>query len=184
MLYRIHRYPTDLIDVMRLPDGRRITIRPVLPQDAGLLQAFVRDLSPRSRRYRFFQGLRELPPAMLECLTRIDYSKQMALLGEVFGSNGETMVCEARYAVGQDPATAEFAIATADAWQGNGIARTMLALLERCAAASGIGRLVGETLSDNARLLRLARRVGFQVRRDAEFAGLLHLEKATDAACG
>ena len=28
---------------MRLPDGRRITIRPVLPQDESILQAFVRE---------------------------------------------------------------------------------------------------------------------------------------------
>ena len=33
MLYQIHHYPADLIDVVRLPGGRRILIRPVLPQD-------------------------------------------------------------------------------------------------------------------------------------------------------
>ena len=34
MLYQIHRYPADLIDVLRLPDGQRVVIRPMLPQDA------------------------------------------------------------------------------------------------------------------------------------------------------
>ena len=33
MTYQIHRYPADLIDVVRLGDGERVVIRPVLPQD-------------------------------------------------------------------------------------------------------------------------------------------------------
>ena len=74
------------------------------------------------------------------------------------------------------------AVATADAWQGNGIARTMLAKLERSAAAAGIHRLVGETMRDNARLMRLARGIGFKVSHDREDASLMRLEKPVPAA--
>ena len=47
--FRIHRYPTTLIDRVQLRDGRSVTIRPVLPQDAALQQAFVAALSPAMR---------------------------------------------------------------------------------------------------------------------------------------
>ena len=43
MLYQIHRYPADLIDVVRLAGGARVVIRPVLPQDEDL----TRRLLPR-----------------------------------------------------------------------------------------------------------------------------------------
>ena len=36
MTYQIHRYPADLIDVVRLPGARRVVVRPVLPQDEDL----------------------------------------------------------------------------------------------------------------------------------------------------
>jgi acetyltransferase len=177
MQYSIHRYPADLIDVMRLPDGRRITIRPVLPQDDAILQAFVRELSPRSRRRRFFTGVQELSPDMLQRLMHVDYVTQLALLGEVFDGDREIMVGEARYAIGEDGRTAEFAVATADAWQGLGIAKAMLAKIEGSAVACGIRQLVGAALPDNTPLLEFARGAGFTIRRNTDDACLLRLEK-------
>jgi hypothetical protein len=43
-LHAIHRYPTELIEVWSLADRGRITVRPILPQDALLEQAFIRSL--------------------------------------------------------------------------------------------------------------------------------------------
>jgi hypothetical protein len=46
--YQIHRYPADLIDVVRLAGGaHRVVIRPVLPQDEDLTSAFFGDLPAR-----------------------------------------------------------------------------------------------------------------------------------------
>jgi hypothetical protein len=39
MIYQIHRYPAELIDLMNLADGTRILVRPVLPQDVESLHA-------------------------------------------------------------------------------------------------------------------------------------------------
>ena len=61
MTYTIHRYPAELIDVVRLVDGSKVTLRPVLPQDADIMQSFVRTLSEESRRNRFFRALRSFP---------------------------------------------------------------------------------------------------------------------------
>ncbi|HMN66050.1 MAG TPA: hypothetical protein PKB08_13680, partial [Burkholderiaceae bacterium] len=47
--YSIARYPTTLIDRLSLADGRVVTIRPVLPQDAELAQRFVAGLSLETR---------------------------------------------------------------------------------------------------------------------------------------
>jgi acetyltransferase len=182
MLRANHLQRVDPAGVLRLPHGRTVTLRPVLPADTGIVQAFVHNLSPRSRRYRFFQAFREVPPAILAQLMAVDQVQQVALLGEVSNGNEGVMVSEARYVVSADRRTAEFAVATADAWQGQGLARALLGLLETCAVAAGVSRLVGETLPDNARLLRFACGIGFRVQRDRNDGGILRVEKTLLAA--
>ena len=95
MTYAIHRYPVHLIDVVRLADGCRVTIRPTLPQDAALQQGFFRCLSAESRFRRFMTRLNELPEALLERFASIDYRSHIALLAEVFEDGRETMIGEA-----------------------------------------------------------------------------------------
>src|SRR6202040_1956398 len=92
--------------------------------------------------------------------------------------NSETMVGEARYVIDEhDPAACEFAIAVADDWQGCGIGRALLAKLEREAAASGIRRMLADTLYDNKAMRRLAARNGYAVKTNHDDARLVKLEK-------
>ena len=174
-----HRYPAELIDVVELA-GQRVVIRPVLPQDEGLTDAFFGNLSPRARQQRFLSPMRLLPPGLSKRLTDIDYSDHLALLAEVFPEAGETVIAEARYARLSDPDSAEFAISIAEPWQGLGLARLLLQKLINRAACAGITRIVGETLASNARMLKLARQAGFSLRRSAEFAGVMVMEKVLE----
>jgi acetyltransferase len=178
MTYAIHRYPVHLIDVVRLADGCRVTIRPTLPQDAELQQGFFRCLSAESRYRRFMTQLNELPEALLERFASIDYRSHLALLAEMFKDGRETMIGEARYVVDtRDPATCEFAIAVADDWQGRGIARSLLERLERQAAASGIRRIVADTLITNRSMIRLAARAGYIAHVSRTDESVARLEK-------
>ena len=139
MTYTIPRYPVHLIDVVRLVDGSRITIRPTLPQDLELQREFFRSLSTEGRYRRFMGSLNELPEAMAQRFISIDYRSHSALLAEVFEDGREIMIGEARYVVDEyDPATCEFALAVAGDWQACGIGRALLVRLEREAEASGI----------------------------------------------
>ena len=183
MTYTIGRYPVHLIDVVRVADGRRFTIRPTLPQDAELQRTFFRSLSAESRYCRFMTRLSELPETLAERFTSIDYHTHLALLAEVFDEGGrETMIGEARYIVDErDTATCEFAIAVADDWQASGVARVLLERLERQAVASGIHSMVADTLITNRAMQRLAARAGYAVRASREDAGLARLEKTLPA---
>jgi acetyltransferase len=49
-----------------------VTLRSIAPGDAGVLQAYVRGLSPESRYNRFFGALNELPPAELDHIIHLD----------------------------------------------------------------------------------------------------------------
>jgi acetyltransferase len=177
MIYQIHRYPAELIDVVVLPPGERVVIRPVLPQDADLTSAFFRSLSPRARYDRFMASLREPPPDLLRRFTQIDYADHVALLAEVFANGREMVIAEARYVRKADPTVAEFAISVAEPWQSKGLASRLLAKLACRAAAVGIERIVGETLASNARMLALARKAGFTIRPSGEVRGIMLLER-------
>jgi acetyltransferase len=176
--YSINRYPVHLIDVVRLADGRRATIRPTLPQDVELQQSFFQCLSVESRFRRFMTRFNELPETLVERFASIDYSSHLALLAEVFEEGRETMIGEARYVVDErDPETCEFALAVADAWQACGIARALLQRLEGQAAAAGLHRIVADTLITNRAMLQLAARAGYAVQVNVKDASLARLEK-------
>jgi acetyltransferase len=171
--YRIHRYPSLLIDRISLADGRMVTLRPVLPQDAGAEQTFIGALSPQSRRRRFHGAVNELPERMLEAMTAIDYEQQLALVAEAADGDGEArLVADARYVV-TAPGQADFAIAVADDWQHVGLGRTLLQRLGRQACRQGIGRLQGTVLASNGPMLGLMQRWGASFRADPDDANLL-----------
>ncbi len=175
MLYQIHRYPADLIDVVRLA-GRRVVIRPVLPQDEHLTAAFFGDLPPAARYDRFMSPMRSLPPDMIRRFTNIDYAGHLALVAETFEDGRESVIAEARYAMRTDT-EAEFAVSVAEGWQGRGLASLLLSKLLCRASQAGIARVVGETLATNNTMLHLARKAGFALRRSPDVPGVMLLEK-------
>jgi acetyltransferase len=176
-------YPVHLTSVARLADGTCVTLRPVLPQDGELHRRFFRALSARSRYCRFLTRFTELPEALVERFTSVDYKSHLALLATVSEHGAEVMIGEARCIAEEgDPGTCEFAIAVADAWQRLGIALALLERLERQAAASGFRRLVADTLVSNGPMLGLARRAGYAITANPEDRELARLEKSLQPA--
>ena len=179
MTCHMDRFAAERTDVVAL-GGQRVVIRPLLPQDAELAKAFFGSLSPAARYQRFLSPMRSLPPGLVKRLTEVDDSEHVALLAEVFCGDGETLIADARYARLADRMSAEFAIAVAERWQGQGLASLLLHKLICRAASAGISHLVGETLASNERMIALARRAGFSVRRSLEVSGLLLLQKTLE----
>ncbi len=182
MLYQIHRYPAELIDVVKLTGGQRVVIRPVLPQDEGLTTAFFGDLPAPARYDRFMGPMRNLPPELVKRFTNVDYTHHLALVAEVFEDDREIAVAEARYVRGNDPSVAEFAVSVADQWQGQGLASRLLGTLLCHASTAGVQRMVGETLASNDKMLHLARKAGFTAKRSPDVPGVMLLEKIVEPA--
>ncbi|HSD43734.1 MAG TPA: GNAT family N-acetyltransferase [Burkholderiales bacterium] len=178
------RYPFDLVDVWHARDGERVLVRPVHPQDLELAQAFVRELSPESRYNRFHGTMKELTPGMARWATHVDYDRHMALIAVVYGDGREIEIGAARYVVRADGETAEFAVAVADTWQGQGLGARLLSDLTRVAAGRGLRWIEGEVLASNRGMLALARRLGFDYRkphRDARLVTVSRRLRAEDA---
>lgn len=153
-------------------DGRRATVRELRAADAPLVQQFVRALSPRSRRSRFFGPVRELSPVQLERMTRFDGSTGLGLAAVI---GGDVIVAIAQHAV-CDPQAAELAVVVADDWQRQGMGERLVRMLLAHAARTGIAAMHGFVAVANQPMLALASKLGFAFEEDAD-PGLVRIEK-------
>jgi acetyltransferase len=168
--------PSAAIEI-RLRDGSPARIRAIRRGDLELERRFVAGLSRRTRYLRLLSG-RDLVPGELERWTDIDPAREIAIVAVMNDDGSEQEIGVARCAVDDEaPTRWDFAIVVADAWQGQGLGEALLRRLVQCAEEAGVASLSGLTLSENHRMLSLARRLGFTGRREAGDATLTRLEK-------
>lgn len=153
-------------------------VRPVRPEDAPMIDAFVQQLSLASRQRRFHAAIRSLPAQWLDRMTRPDAERELALVVTLTLDGQEQCVGEARYVqTPDDPCAREFAIAVADGWQGHGLGRSLLRGLQRHAARHGVQRLYGDVLRDNLPMIELARSLNYSVCRHPAEARLVRVQR-------
>src|SRR5688572_18930924 len=175
-------YPSHLIQRVELADGTPVTIRPIRPEDGGLAQEFVRNLSDESRYYRFMDSLRELTPRMVSHFTDVDHQTHLALIAVTEARGKETEIAVARCVAGKaDPESGEFSIVVADAWQRRGLGTRLLQALVEAARGAGMRRIHGDVLATNARMLQFVTRLGFTVQPGPADPRLMRVDLAFSA---
>jgi GNAT superfamily N-acetyltransferase len=141
---------------LKLPDGTRVLIRSIVPEDSPHLAEALAHLSPKSRYHRFLAHVERLSPTQLDYLTRVDGVNHIAL-GMARLRRGEPplpiAICRSIREGESD--VAEVAITVADDWQGRGIGRMMLTRLARRAAQHGIRCWRAVILAENTAAFRL-----------------------------
>ncbi len=156
------QHPAPLIERWSLRDGRRVTVRPVLPRDAELEQGLVRRLSAQARYNRYFAPIRELSRSVLEQLTHADQRHHVALVAEAVVDGVAQAVAEAQYVVDETTGDCEFAVVVADEWQREGLATRLVETLIEHARDAGWHRIVGDVLATNDTMLAMMRKLGFK----------------------
>lgn len=170
-------YPSHYEQEWPLRGGEQYTIRPVRPDDAEMLQAFVRGLSAESRYFRFVSSISELPARMLSRYTLIDYDREMALVAvfreRVAAADGEFTETEriigvSRYITNPDVTSCEFSLVVSEDFKGQGIgSRLMLSIMD-FARAKGLSEIDGLVLTHNDTMLKLMKSLGFTIKSYAE----------------
>ncbi|MBL8346144.1 MAG: bifunctional acetate--CoA ligase family protein/GNAT family N-acetyltransferase [Rubrivivax sp.] len=170
-------YPARYEQVVPLRGGGEYTVRPIRPDDAEMLQALVRGLSPESRYYRFVSSMNELPAPLLARLTLIDYDREMALVAVVrerqAGADGEMTESErivgvSRMITNPDQASCEFSLLVADDFGGKGLGSRLMESIMDVAREKGLSEVEGLVLTQNAGMLKLMKSLGFAVKPFAE----------------
>lgn len=152
----------DGVETIGLSEGESITIRPIRPDDAKLLQTAFAQMSPQTIYDRFMGYKKVLPDQEARYLASLDYDCHMALVAtKVEADNKEMIIGVARYyVVDNEPSCAEFAIVINDAYQRKGLGTRLIIRLMEYAQAHGIYTLLGFAHGENYRLLRFVQRTG------------------------
>jgi acetyltransferase len=166
-------YPARYEQVWPLAGGGEVTVRPVRPDDAQMLQDLVRGLKPQSRYFRFASAITELPPGLLARLTLIDYDREMALVA-VFTERAsddhgviterERVVGVSRYITNPDQTSCEFSLLVADDFGGKGLGSRLMESITDVAREKGLADIEGLVLANNSDMLKLMRGLGFAVK--------------------
>ena len=158
-----------------LPSGELVLLRPIRPQDAGTLQAYLRRLTPESRRNRFLGALSELSPRELARFADMDHPGAVALLA--FAGPDAVMIGEAVVAVVPDSTRGEIALSVMDPWQRRGLGLLLMQAIECRARTFGVRHLFGEVLRTNTAMKGLARKAGFAITSPFTDARLVEIVK-------
>ena len=160
-------YPAHLVSRSQLPDGTDIVVRPIRPEDAEMEQDFIRQLSNEAKYFRFMQALQELTPEMLVRFTQIDYDSEMAFIAtreKSYREGGkEEELGVARYVIGPDRRSCEFALVVSDQWQRKGLGHRLMACAETRARELGAAEIACETAQSEVGLIDWYKRQGYRV---------------------
>jgi acetyl coenzyme A synthetase (ADP forming)-like protein len=146
-----------------LRDGSVATVRTATPEDRDAVRRFFHELSPESKRKRFFVNADPSETLIERLCDSSDPARGQTLVVERLVRDRLTVIAVGSY-VAVRPATAETAFAVDDHFQGKGLGTALLERLAVAAAANGFSRFEATTLADNNAMLEVFRDSGFQIR--------------------
>lgn len=170
----LDKYPRELEEYREF-GGVRMQVRPLTAMDERLLQEFFYSHSPETVYNRYFAPKLQLAHREAAKLVCVDYRSRMALAVFLKEGNAERIVAVARYALNPRSNLAETAVVVHEEFRRMGIARYLLAQLERHARAQGIEGFVSEILPGNEAMLGYHRNLGHSMVHSRE-TDTFHME--------
>jgi len=156
-----------------LADGTRILIRPIHKEDAALERAFLKRLSPESRRLRFLGQMSEPSDELIHNLTDIDYRRDMAFVALVHREGEKREIGVARYSTSADGGTCECAVTVSDDWRNRGLGTLLMRHLIDVARSRGVRSMMSIDEADNTGMRDLAKFFGFRRKSDPDDRSLV-----------
>lgn len=163
-------------EVLRLPDGRELWLRPVQPADAGPIAGAFELLTEDEVRRRYLHPVKALAADYLETLVHPRPGEAFAVVAAEPLPPGEALV-GALARLNRDPGcdSAEFAILVSHFVSGQGLGLALMRRLVEWAEAHGIRRIWGDVMDENTGMIALAQAMGFQREMSPESPNLLRV---------
>lgn len=153
-----------------LPDGTRVLMRPLRPDDAALYPDFVQRVTLEDARLRFFSAISELSDERIAELTRLDYERAMAFIA-IDEASGK-MLGVIRLHLDNDRAGGEYAVIVRSALKGHGLGWLLMQRMIEYARMIGLKRVHGQVLAENTTMLHMCEHLGFHVADDPHAKGI------------
>ena len=146
--------------------GGEIFVRPLKPDDEGLIRDLLVHVSKQDLRLRFFDSLKEFSPRFVARLTDLDYAHAMAFVAIDEISLESLGVVRLRADENHD--TGEYAILLRSALKGRGLGWSLMQMIIEYAKSEGLKAISGDVLADNTVMLAMCRSLGFEVKSDPQ----------------
>ena len=147
-----------------LPDGTRVLMRVLRPEDAALYPDFAAHVTPEDVRLRFFSAISELSDERIAELTHLDYERAMAFIA-IDEATAE-MLGVVRLHLDADRKAGEYAVIVCSALKGHGLGWLLMQRMIEYARMIGLRRVHGQVLAENSTMLRMCEHLGFHVDDD------------------
>ena len=168
-------YPEELEIHRTTHTGCDLTLRPVKISDEPLLKDFFYSLSDQSIHRRFMSQRRDMPHERLQDFVIIDYTNEMVILAvEKKNEDEEVVVGLGQYGIDTNSHTAEVALVVRDDSQCKGVGTVLLSYLTELAQKEGLLGFTAEVLMENAPMMHLFEKMGFDIQRRSE-GGVIEL---------
>lgn len=166
----IRPYPSQYVSRWTTRDGRKLTLRPIRPEDEPMAVKFHESLSDESVYLRYahpFKLSRRVTHERLSRLCFIDYDREVAQIADYRNPDtGEhELVAVARLIRGHGTSDAEFSMLVSDRFQHQGLGTELARRSIEIARAEGLNCIFAEILSDNRAMQLICERLGFQMKR-------------------
>jgi acetyltransferase len=158
-------YPTRYIMPWKLTDGKEVTLRPIRPEDEPLEYELLTTLSEQSMKERFFQPIMGITHDVLVRFCNIDYDREMAIVAELKEGEKKKIIGIGRLVIEPGTKNGEFAIVVHDNYQGKGLGFKMMDVLIGIGQDKYLDSIYGIVLSENERMLRATKKLGFVPQR-------------------
>jgi acetyltransferase len=181
--FAIRPYPSELEETIALPDGTKLLLRPVRPEDEPAIQAGFMKLTPQDVRMRFFASMKTLPHDLAARLTQIDYDREMAFVAFTQDAAGATLeaVAVVRLMADPDNRQGEYAVVVRSDFQRRGLGRILMDRIIGYAGRRGISEMFGYVLEENSAMLKLCATLGFTVTKIADERGVAEVRLRLDS---
>lgn len=161
---------------LRGRDGESYTARPIRPADAASLMRGYEALENRAKWFRMLHSLPHLPEAMALDFCTPDPERDFCLVVEGRGPLRGEILGGARISGAADGVSAEFSVSFRPEARGLGLAQQAMEIVFAAAQAMGYAKVWASIHADNAAMVKLARRLRCEIRRDPEDGSLLLAE--------
>jgi acetyltransferase len=156
-------YPEKYVREVELRGGTKVVLRPIKPEDEPLWMDLLGSCSKESiySRFRYFFHWQAHEVATRFC--HIDYDREIAIVAEVTEGTRRKLLGVGRLIADPDHQEVEYAVLIADAWQKKELGSMLTDYCLEIAAKWNLKRIVAQTATDNARMISVFRKRGFQI---------------------
>jgi acetyltransferase len=172
----IRPYPKALEEIIALPNGRKLLLRPIRPEDEPPFRAMFAQMTPENLRMRFFSAKKTVNREFAARLTQIDYDREMALVLAEPGPAGTNAIYGC-VQINADPdgEKAEYAISLLGDMAGQGLGPMLMRRIIDYSRERGIKEIFGSVLRENRSMLKVCELFKFSQHINPDEPGVVEV---------